>query len=74
VKWSELITAIVAINQRNPRFGCPGLPTCMGYTFPEAALAVLDHKFQSQCAVQNASTSLPESLSGLIERVTFLNG
>ena len=34
-------------------------------------LAVLGHKFQNQCAVQNSATPLPESLSGLIERVTF---
>ena len=40
---------------------------------PEAALAVLGHKFQNQCAVQNTSTTLPESLSGLIERVTFFD-
>ena len=38
-----------------------------------AALAVLGHKFQNQRAVQNASTTLPESLSGLIERVTFFD-
>ena len=44
-----------------------------GCILPEAALAVLGHKFQNQCAVQNASTTLPESLSGLIERVTFFN-
>jgi len=38
---------------------------------PDVALAVLGHKFQNQCAVQNTATPLPESLSGLIERVTF---
>jgi exodeoxyribonuclease V alpha subunit len=40
---------------------------------PEVALAVLGHKFQNQRTVQNASTTLPESLSGLIERVTFFD-
>jgi hypothetical protein len=40
---------------------------------PEVALAVRDHKFQNQCAVQNTATPLPESLSGLIERVTFFD-
>jgi hypothetical protein len=69
----ELIRAAVEPNQRNPRFGCPGFSSPYGYILPEAALAVLDHKFQNQCAVQNASTSLPESLSGLIERVTFFD-
>jgi exodeoxyribonuclease V alpha subunit len=38
---------------------------------PELVLAVLGHTFQNQCAVQNTATPLPESLSGLIERVTF---
>jgi len=69
----ELIRAIVELNQRNPRFGCPGFSSPYGSILPEAALAVFDHKFQNQCAVQNASTSLPESLSGLIERVTFFD-
>jgi len=69
----ELIRATVELNQRNPRFGCPGFSSPYGSILPEAALAVFDHKFQNQCAVQNASTSLPESLSGLIERVTFFD-
>jgi exodeoxyribonuclease V alpha subunit len=34
-------------------------------------LAVVYDKIQNECLVQNASTTLPESLSGLIERVTF---
>jgi exodeoxyribonuclease V alpha subunit len=41
--------------------------------FSEEALAVLNHKFENKCLVQNASTNLQESLSGLIERVTFFN-
>ena len=40
---------------------------------PDVALAVLGHKFQNQCTVQNTATPLPESLSGLIERVTFFD-
>jgi len=40
---------------------------------PDVALAVLGHRFQNQGAVQNTATSLPESLSGLIERVTFFD-
>ena len=69
----ELIRATVELNQRNPRFGCPGFSSPYEYILPEATLAVPDHKFQNQCAMQNASTSLPESLSGLIERVTFFD-
>jgi exodeoxyribonuclease V alpha subunit len=69
----KLIRAIVELNQRKPRFGCPGFSGSYRYILPEAALAVLDHKFQNQCSVQNASTLLPESLSGLIERVTFFD-
>jgi exodeoxyribonuclease V alpha subunit len=38
-----------------------------------AALAVRIQKHHNERAVQNASTTLPESLSGLIERVTFFN-
>ncbi|MHB8521371.1 MAG: hypothetical protein ACYDH9_11530 [Limisphaerales bacterium] len=39
----------------------------------ERALAVFARKFQNPRTVQNSSTTLPESLSGLIERVTFHN-
>jgi hypothetical protein len=69
----ELIGAILEIKRHNPRFGYPGFSSLCGCILPEAALALLDHKFQNQCAVQNASTTLPESLSGLIERVTFFD-
>ena len=37
---------------------------------PEVALAGLGRRFQNQGAVQNTAIPLPESLSGLIERVT----
>ena len=73
VRWSKLIRAIIDIKQRNPRFGCLKFSSPYGYILPEATLAALNHKFQNACAVQNASTSLPESLSGLIERVTFFD-
>ena len=69
----ELIGAILEIKRHNPRFGCPGFSSPHGCILSEVALAVLDHKFQNQCSVQNASTSLPESLSGLIEPVTFFD-
>ncbi len=70
---AELIRAIVELNQRNPRFGCPGFSSPYGYILAEAALAVLGRRFQNQGAVQNTSPPLPESLSGLIERVTFFD-
>ena len=73
VGWRERIRVILEIKRSNPRFGCPRFAGPHGRILSEAALAVFDRKFQNPSAMQNASTTLPESLSGLIERVTFFD-